>query len=313
MNLYGLDPFPTQRRNPLVDLTRYGVEPNPGPSNLMSVLEQRVSQHAPTSLSSVLNTLQSLVKATAPYRERKLAFRDAIIAHEKRAIKELVTGEASTPGPGKSARSGSGRNGSNSMTPSNRADLAVRPPSTRRPTSVPRNIANQIVWDIVKLENVVTLSTGGITEANSQFNLVLHPQATSWSSLFDQWCIPQASCTYRSLLPAGSSAAPAFLVTALDFDSIGNVGSVAALEDFSTAEVVTMSHGAVHTRSVKPCVKFSTQQPSTNVNSGLSTPWCDSGAAGTLHFGIRAIASQVSAAYAVEVTTTIWFAFRNQI
>jgi hypothetical protein len=214
---------------------------------------------------------------------------------------------------GKSSRVRGGSGSSNSMRPENRADLKVRPPSTRRPQSVPRSIQNMIVWDIVKLENLVTLSTSGVTEANSQFNLQLHPQVSSWVALFDQWSIPQASCTYRSLLPPGSSATPVFLVTALDFDSIGALGSVAAIEDYSTAEVMTMSHGAVVTRSVKPCVKFSTQQSGSNVNSGLSTPWIDSGAAGTLHFGIRAIANQAAAAYPIEVTTTIWFAFRNQI
>jgi len=216
--------------------------------------------------------------------------------------------------PGKTSRAGRSRGGgSNSMTPSNAADLRVKPPSTRRPQSVPRNIFNQIVWDIVKLESVVTLTVGAVTEFNTQFNLTLHPQNTSWTALFDQWCIPQASCTYRSLLPPGSSASPSFIVTALDFDGVTNLGSVAAVEDFSTAEVMTLAHGAVCTRSVKPCIKFSTQQSGANVNSGIATPWVDSGAAGTLHFGIRAICPSVAAAFVVEVTTTIWFAFRNQI
>jgi len=199
------------------------------------------------------------------------------------------------------------------MAPANQKDLQVKPPSMRRPMSVPKQVTNQVIWDIVKLEAVVNLSAAAVTEANSQFNLSLHPQVTQWTSLFDQWAIPQASVTYRSLEPPGSLTAPVILVTAIDFDNVGNLGSVALLEDFSTAEVMTLSHGAVVTRSVKPAVKTSTQTTGANSNGGLIYPWIDSSFPTTLHFGLRAIATQSAAAYNMEVTTTIWYCFRNQI
>jgi len=170
-----------------------------------------------------------------------------------------------------------------------------------------------IAWDVVKIESAITVSAGGIVETNYTFSLLDHPQQSSWAALFDQWCIPQATITFRSELPPGSLTIPAILVTALDFDSVGAVGSVVALDDFSTAAECTMGTGATMVRSVKPCVKFSTGQAGANVNSGMSTPWVDSGATGTLHYGIRSIVTQSNVAYNLVVTKVIWYAFRNQI
>jgi len=119
--------------------------------------------------------------------------------------------------------------------------------------------------------------------------------------------------TFKSEMPPGSTAVLVPMYTALDFDSVGNLGSVQALEDYSSCQVNTLKPGGSFTRSIKPCVKISTQQASSNVNSTLSRIWQDSGATGTPWFGIRSIVAQGSVAYNILVTTTIWYAFRNQL
>jgi hypothetical protein len=216
---------------------------------------------------------------------------------------------------GKSSRSGKSRRvRSSGMTPVSQADLAVRPPSTRIPTSVPRNVSSRVVWDIVKIDTTITPSSSGLTETNFTAALQLHPQVSSWSALFDQWCIPQFSVTFRSLSAPGNDSGPvAVLYTALDFDSSGALGTVAKIEDFATCDVDNMTTGAVVTRSIRPCVKLSTQQTSTNVNATLARPWQDTGAAGTPWFCIRSICSAVDPSDVILATLCIWFAFRNQI
>jgi len=165
----------------------------------------------------------------------------------------------------------------------------------------------------VKIESQISISAVGIVETNYTFSLLDHPQQASWAALFDQWCILEASVSFRSLLPPGSTAIPSVIVTALDFDSVGALGSIAALDDFTSAAEHTMAVGSRFTRSVRPCVKVSTQQAGANVNSGMATPWVDSGATGTLHFGIRSIATQSNASYGVLVTKFIVYGFRNAI
>jgi hypothetical protein len=170
-----------------------------------------------------------------------------------------------------------------------------------------------VVFDTVKITSTINISAGGIVETNFTFSLLDHPQQSNWAALFDQWCIVEASITFRSQLPPGSSAAPVDLYTAIDFDSNGTLGSIAAIEDFGTSAVAQMAHGSAVTRSVRPCVKVSLGQSGANVNSGMATPWIDSGGAGTLHYGIRSIAATASAAYNIDVVRTIVYGFRNTI
>jgi len=207
--------------------------------------------------------------------------------------------------------------GSNTMYPVNRQDLTVKPPDPRRiPRSVPRNVASLMSWDTVKSDITITTSTSAIVETNFQFSLQAHPQYSSWVALFDQYHIAQVSVTFRSKYPSGVTFAPAVLYTALDFDSAGPLGSVSALEDFSSCELKTMGHEATLTRTVKPCVKSSVY----NTNAGtaysaeLERCWIDTTSATNIgHYGIRSILTNSATAYDIVATLTIWFAFRNQV
>lgn len=257
-----------------------------------------------------LNWLWREVKAS---REEHQLLDSAIVEHERA---ELAKSEARVEMARKGAKSrssrGGGSRGSGGMGPVAGDDLKVRPPTSRIPSSVPKQVSNQIVWDVVKVDAILTPSAGGIVENNFSFSLQLHPQVSNWAALFDQYCIPQASMTFRSLEPPGGTSSISILYTALDFDNANNLGSIAAIEDYATCKLKTMGAGAVITRSVRPCIKLSTQQPSTNVNSSLAQNWQDVGAGGTPWFGIRSILG-VSNSSNIIATSTIWYAFRNQI
>jgi len=150
--------------------------------------------------------------------------------------------------------------GNNGMNPTARADLLVKPPSALNvPTSVPRMVASLLAWDTVKFDTTISVASSGTTEQTFYFTLQLHPQYASWASLFDQYAIVQASVTFRSELPPGSTSLPPILYSALDFDNSSSLGSLSAYEDFSTCELKTMSAGAVVTRSVRPCQRVCDQ------------------------------------------------------
>jgi len=219
-----------------------------------------------------------------------------------------------TPVSGRS-RAKSGRGGSNSsygMTPTNRSDLQVKPPDQSRvPKGVPRNVANKVTWDVVKIDG--TLGSGtSVTEINFSATLSTHPQASSWSALFDQWTIPQLSVTFRCVLPPGTTTVPPDLYTAIDFDSGANLGSIAAIEDYATCAIIQMEPGKTLTRSCKPCCK---PQLGATASSGVGRYWVDS-AVPTIPFnGIRTIVGTSPSTFTtvLHYTITIWYAFRNQI
>lgn len=197
------------------------------------------------------------------------------------------------------------------MNPTNRADLAVRPPDNRNvPSSVPRSIQSQIVWDVVKLATSVTTSITAVVETNFNMSLVQHPQSGQWVALFDQWTIPMASMSIYSQTPPGFVSTPAMLYTALDFDNASNLTTIAAISDFSTCAVNELSPSMKLVRSIKPCCKG-------NISSATSAAcerlWIDTSQPSVPFFGFRSIAGISTAATAFTVEITIYFAFRNQV
>jgi len=205
---------------------------------------------------------------------------------------------------GKAAVSG----GAMGDAPVNKADLRVKPPtSSNVPKGVPRNIPNQIVWDVIKFNDTITTG-GSIAEVNYAYALNDNPQSGNWIGLFDQWTVPQFSVTYQSGVAPGSTGMPPTLYTALDFDNVSNLSSVTAIEDYSTCAVAVMEPGVKVVRTIRPCCK-----PVTTLSGqGIQRLWIDSATPGVKFYGIRSLLPS-NAAQAVVVTITVWFAFRNQI
>jgi len=211
---------------------------------------------------------------------------------------------------GRKGSRGASSTSTTSMTPVNRADVGVRPLDAFIPTRVPRSVPNQVVWDIVKVNSVITIPVAGIVETNFQATLNSHPQVASWTALFDQWCIPRFSVTFESQYMSNSVSPPAFIVTGLDFDNVSNLSSIGLLEDFSTASNVVMSQAVRFTRTVTPSFKVA---GAINTGQSVSRLWCDCAFPATPWFGIRSIAGSSGTTYPVSAFLTIWYAFRNQI
>jgi hypothetical protein len=220
---------------------------------------------------------------------------------------------------GRSARKNQSRTMPSTSTsgyqPENRADLTIRPPNPFNvPKRIPRNVAALVAWDTVKFDSQISVSATTFTETNFSFNLSQHPQASSWTALFDQWTIPQVSITFWSSLAPGSVTGPCQFHTALDFDNITNIGSIAAIEDFSSCNSVAMQPQTRFVRSVRPSARsYSTSGGSGNNALIVGPQWVDAAVPGVPFFGIRTIASSAGASYGIDATVTIWFCFKNQI
>jgi hypothetical protein len=260
-----------------------------------------------------LTVVREMLREVAKTREENLAFRSAVTDHENGELQKLKDENSKSPPVKLSASGGGGRGGGNGrMLPANRADLRVKPPSLRIPNGVPRNINSLITWDVVKIRGSTATSASALTEINQNANLSAHPQATSWQSLFDQWCIPLFSCTFYSLEPPGSTGNVVELHTAIDFDNIATLGSLTALDDFGTSQVDTLVLNKSVTRSCKPCIKLAS---GSNTLAVMGRQWCDCAQLNTQWNGIRAIAGIASSGSSNTIISevTIVYAFRNAI
>jgi len=223
-------------------------------------------------------------------------------------------GLTSRNAPAKGRRSKSKRVASSNatgMNPVKSSDLTVKSPNLLNvPTKMPRQIANTLFWDTIKVDSTITGSATTIVETNYSFSLNQHPQVAQLTALFDQYCIFLATVKFESALPPGSTASPSKLFTALDFDNSTALGSIAAIEDYSSCEEIILQPWAVHMRSVKPCVKTSAG------GTTLALPirsWVDCAVPAAAHFGIRSIMTSDASTPTVGVSTYLSFAFRNQI
>jgi hypothetical protein len=215
---------------------------------------------------------------------------------------------------GRRAPRGPISSGLGGMNPTNRSDLAIKPPdNTNVPRSIPRNVQSLIAWDSVKINSLIT-GTSSIVETNFAASLQAHPQSSSWSSLFDQWCIPQFTVEFDSQIPPGATSIPPVLYTAIDFDNVNNLGSISSLEDYASCEARQLTTGVRTMRSVRPTVKVvqGVSGGSSSISGVSKAMWTDSAQITTLYYGVRSILG-ISPSTVVNVTWTIWFAFRNQI
>lgn len=193
-----------------------------------------------------------------------------------------------------------------------RSDLALSRRWRNIPQRIPRQISAQIVWDVVRITSNISNSISAIVETNFSFNLSTHPEVSQWSALFDQWCIPQVAVTFTSTEPPGGTGNVPSLLTAVDFDNTTNLGSQTLLLEYENAQSVLLGPGMSHTRACHPCLKLSLA--SSGSSSGVDKMWCDSGTPGATWFGIRSILGQSGVAtVTLNVTQTLWYAFRNGI
>jgi len=292
---------------------------HPNSSMLSRYLPSSVSAPAALALSSDYVDVARIAEAVRAEYDRNVAFRASVADHEATSVAAMQANTPVVSPPKKtkilnqsSSSSGGGRGGGRTMLP-NKRDLKVKPPiPTRVPSRVPPSLGSQIVFDRSMTRDTYNTSVSNITELNMSWSLNNHPEVSSWKVLFDQYTLVEASVTWFSQEGTGSSSSIVELHTALDFDSHGALGSLAAIDDFGTAQVDFVVLSKRVTRSVRPC----TMADVASVSSLAPTRvWmdCASSTAATWN-GIRSIiATSQNAAVPITYVTTLVWAFKNQI
>lgn len=179
------------------------------------------------------------------------------------------------------------------------------------PQRVPGNILSSLFWDIVSVRTVINTSLAGVTEQNFAFNLSTSGQAAQYAALFDQWCIPQVSVSMWSQQAPGGSNAPAEYHTAIDFDNITAISTLAAIDQYDNVQYGNLVDNKRHTRSLRPRMKLTTPA---STGGALAANWCDCAAPATAWNGFRSIfAAGVTAVNTIVIEISVWYAFRGRI
>lgn len=209
--------------------------------------------------------------------------------------------------------------GNPAFTASNPEDVRRRRFGALITQTPPRTISNQIFWFKHQSQATVTTSLTAITETNLTFSLTTLPSAQvgAISLLFDQYCI-HSVCV--SVSNAGGATGATFLgepvqvITAIDYDSTANLGSIPLLQSYESSLTSTLPAGYNAVRTFQPCVATAMWNTSANVIGGVGRYWIDSAYQTIAHYGFRAIANNTpSAVVALDYTYSLIIGVRNSI
>jgi hypothetical protein len=161
---------------------------------------------------------------------------------------------------------------------------------------IPFNFQTNIHWFQTSVDTNFALSTSAITEQNQSFQLVNTAIAASIAGLYDQYAIFAVYIRVSSTgLPASSGSGR--IITALDYDNVANLGSIATLLGYSTS--TDTSSIEVQERYVEPCNAPALYNGSAFSAFGQDRMWVDCANTGVPHYGLRCIADIVSNSGAV--------------
>jgi hypothetical protein len=163
----------------------------------------------------------------------------------------------------------------------------------------------------ITLLNAQSISSSTVTEINQAYHLDQIPEYTSLVALFDAFCLHTVILRINiDTQPASTGASYGRLTTAIDYDNAANLGSEAAIQEFSSSQTVDASGSLSHERVVHPCVDpylygayYSSQRM-----------WVDSASYGVLHYGIRSFWAQNSfSALTADYIVTFIIGCRNSV
>jgi hypothetical protein len=181
----------------------------------------------------------------------------------------------------------------------------------RVPTSIPRNLNSQLVWDSVIFSNNTVTAGVALQENNVSFTLSNHPQAAQWTALYDQYVLVEVRAKYSVLDAPGSTTGTGVFYTALDLDNSASLGSVSSIQSYGTCMLHNAKPGLQVVRVVRPCVASSVGP---NTLGGSIRCWLDCAYNSTPHYAHRFMTDvTTAAAYQVKIEFQMIFSFRSSI
>lgn len=171
-----------------------------------------------------------------------------------------------------------------------RQDFSRRTPNWLLTQTPPRDLTSQIFWVRGKRQAVITVSNTVPTEMNFPFAFSDLPNLVGVASYFDQYSIYSVVCNVTCDFEGAGSTLYSFgtCVTAIDYDNVNNLGSLASIESYGSAVTQEFSTGQSIQRYVKPCVAPALYTSGATFSGyGVQRQWIDSASTGVPHYGFR--------------------------
>jgi hypothetical protein len=191
-----------------------------------------------------------------------------------------------------------------------REDLVFKRQNFNVVQSPPRKLSNQIYWSQFKYDQQFNVLSSGINESNLYFTATLFSSVSNFLAAFDQYCIHSIVVTFSSNI---SQTIPIRLWTAIDYDSVTNLGSLLGIQGLSTCAFHSIVGDTSGERLLYPCIAPQQTAGVTLVPGGIGRAWLDSAYPAIHHYGLRTMSQfgGTSATGGLEVTYTAIIGFRN--
>jgi hypothetical protein len=191
------------------------------------------------------------------------------------------------------------------------SDFSRKMPAWLLTQHPPRNFLSQIHWLRETFFSSVSLSTSVPTENNFTFNLNQVPGASKIVALYDQYCIYAVSV--RVTMDSSSSvtdlAGAGRINTAIDYDSITNLSTETAIQEYGSCVSSEFVAGKSYERFIKPCAQ-------STVASGAAPQrlWINNANTTVPHLGFRSFFnSNTVSGVTVDYFFSLIIGMRNNI
>lgn len=148
-------------------------------------------------------------------------------------------------------------------------------------------------------------------ESNFAFHLSDLTNSTNLTALFDQYFLHSvlAIFTFERLL---SSASAPVIYTAIDYDSVAPITTVAAIQEYqSVLESVCLSALSVQ-RLIRPAIAMDILAAGgSTAAAGVGRTWVDCDYSTVEHYGLRSITQDLPTDAVVSLELIYTFGFRN--
>jgi hypothetical protein len=196
-------------------------------------------------------------------------------------------------------------------------DLSSRPQNFNVVQRPPKNLNNQIHWVQLSVNTQLSCSSTGIVETNFAFSGGTFPEFSDYTACFDQYCLYSICCTFANIANTQNQQSVR-IGTALDYDSVSNLGSLSLLQGYTTYEEAILGVGGSSSlvRYLKPALAPQlTSVAGIPVAGGVARMWCDSAYPSIQQYGLRTMTLPwvATANGVVEVNFTATIGFRSGI
>jgi hypothetical protein len=193
------------------------------------------------------------------------------------------------------------------------SDLRLKRQNFNIVSTPPRSLGNQTFWARLSLADLsYSVSSSSISENNLVFNASSFYGFSAAATFFDQYCIYAVTVTYSSQL---ATSVPIHIYTAIDYDSVANVG-IAGIQQFTSFNETVLGGNGQDSlvRFLKPCIAPQvTNSSNLPIAGGVGRSWLDSAYPSVNHYGVRMILNIYTSTLSsvVNATVSAVLGFRN--